>query len=67
MFLCLKIGFRQGLVDSGQPGIRVLSNKRLENFLSHGILSDHWQKRHSAVIEPADRIQGISDAAFLHR
>jgi hypothetical protein len=45
VFLCLKIGFRQGLIGCRQPGIRVLSNKRLENFLTYGVLSDHWQKK----------------------
>jgi hypothetical protein len=40
----------------------------VENFLTHGVLSDHWQKRPSAVIENADRsMQGICGAALLHR
>lgn len=44
VFLCLKISFRQGLIGRRQPGTRVLSDKRLENFLAHGVLSGHRQK-----------------------
>ena len=67
VFLCLKISFRQGLIGRRQPSTRVLSDKRLVNFLIHGFFQTIG-KRHSAAIGPAGRaIDDTCTVVRLHR